>query len=116
MEDAKQVLKEIFSENLKYYLAVCKKSQTDLCNDLGFMSSTVSDWITAKKYPRMDKVQMIADYFGIKKSDLTDKKNRNDEIPEIHVINRAAKKMDQAKRDRMMTILRASFMEEFDED
>lgn len=73
--DTKQKLKETFSTNLQFYLDLNNKSQMDLCRDLNFTSSTVSDWINAKKYPRMDKVQILADYFHIRKSDLTDDPN-----------------------------------------
>lgn len=68
--DTMQKLKETFSTNLQFYLDLNNKSQMDLCRDLNFTSSTVSDWINAKKYPRMDKVQILADYFHIRKSDL----------------------------------------------
>lgn len=116
MKDTKQELKDIFAENLKHYLRIYNKTQADLCYDLDFTSSTVSDWITAKKYPRMDKVQMIADYFDIKKSDLTEKHIFDKNEPELILISRAMKKMDEDKKNRMMTILKASFMEEFNDN
>lgn len=87
--ETKQKLKEIFSSNLQMYLTKSHKSQADLCNDLGFTSSTVSDWINAKKYPRMDKVQAIADYFHIMKSDLTDEHNTNSSSLEFSTVEEA---------------------------
>ena len=51
------------------------KSRKDICNDLGFSYYTFSDWVNRKKYPRMDKVEMLAGYFGIKKSDLIEEKD-----------------------------------------
>ena len=48
-------------------------------NDLKITSSTVSDWVNAKKYPRMDKVQMLADYLHIYKSDLIEEKETKEE-------------------------------------
>lgn len=73
--ESQQKLKDIFSKNLKRQLSLHHKTQADLCNHLGYTSSTVSDWANAKKYPRMDKVQQIADYLGIMKSDLTEEKD-----------------------------------------
>ena len=64
--------KNIFSQNLLHYLKINNKTQADLVTDLGLTASTVSDWVNAKKYPRVDKMQMLADYFGILKSDLTE--------------------------------------------
>lgn len=67
--------KKIFSKNLKYYMNLNNKNQMDLINDLSLSSSTVSNWCTGLKLPRMDKVQMLADYFGILKSDLLENKS-----------------------------------------
>lgn len=50
------------------------KSRRDVCQALGFSYYTYSDWVNGKKYPRMDKVEMLADYFGILKSDLIEEK------------------------------------------
>lgn len=72
--DSKQKLRDIFAANFKKQLSLHNKTQSDICNDLGLTSSTVSDWANAKKYPRMDKVQQIADYLHILKSDLTEEK------------------------------------------
>ena len=65
--------KKIFSNNLKYYMDLNKKNQMDLVNDLTLSQSTVSNWCTGLKLPRMNKIQMLADYFGIEKSDLLEK-------------------------------------------
>lgn len=77
--DSKQMQKNIFSKNLKRQLKLHNKTQADIVNDLKITSSTVSDWVNAKKYPRMDKVQMIADYLSIYKSDLIEDKSNSDE-------------------------------------
>ena len=64
--------KKVFARNLNYYLTTRGKTQNDLVRDLEITASTVSDWVNGKKYPRVDKMQMLADYFGILKSDLTE--------------------------------------------
>lgn len=66
--------KKIFSKNLKLYMDMNNKSQIDIVNDLHLSQSTVSNWCTGLKLPRMDKVQMLADYFKIEKSDLLENK------------------------------------------
>lgn len=68
--------KKIFATNLKYYMTLNDKTQMDLMNDLHLSSSTVSNWCTGLKLPRMDKVQMLADYFHINKSDLIEEKTK----------------------------------------
>lgn len=77
--------KKIFSNNLKYYMNLHNKNQMDLMNDLHLSSSTVSNWCTGLKLPRMDKVQMLADYFGVLKSDLIEEKSHSPKSPKIMV-------------------------------
>lgn len=64
----------IFSANLKRYMEQYDKSRADICNDLGFKYSTFTDWVNGNKYPRIDKIEMLANYFGIEKSDLIERK------------------------------------------
>ena len=62
--------KIILSKNLVYYMENNNIDRNKLCKDLGLKYSTVSEWISAKKYPRIDKIEILANYFGINKSDL----------------------------------------------
>lgn len=66
--------KEIFAKNLKRYIEQSGKDRRDLADTWGFKYSTVSEWLNAKKYPRIDKIQIMADYFGIAMSDLIEEK------------------------------------------
>ena len=74
--------KNIFATNLKHQMALHGKSRRDICEALGFSYFTFSDWVNGKKYPRMDKVEMLANYFGILKSDLIEDKTVQDRIEE----------------------------------
>lgn len=64
--------KEVFAKNLTRLLAQNGKSQADLVLYMNTTASTISDWCNGKKYPRVDKMQKLADYFGVLKSDLTE--------------------------------------------
>ena len=70
--------KKVFAKNLRKYMELNKKNQVDLMNDLHLSSSTVSNWCTGLKLPRMDKVQILADYFHINKSDLIEENKDSD--------------------------------------
>lgn len=59
-----------FSKNLKEIMNKHCKSQGDLVRDLNFRQATVSDWLNGKKYPRMDKIEKLANYFNISINDL----------------------------------------------
>jgi repressor LexA len=56
------------------YMALEGKSRKDVCEALGYSYFTFSDWVNGKKMPRMDKVEQLANYFRIKKSDLIEQK------------------------------------------
>ena len=62
--------KQIFSENLWRHMELSRKTRKDISESLGISYYTVSDWVNGKKFPRMDKVEMLANLFGIEKSDL----------------------------------------------
>lgn len=66
--------KKIFAKNLSNLMARHKKTQADLVNDLNINKSTISTWINGTKMPRMNKIEMLANYFGVEKSDLIEKK------------------------------------------
>lgn len=66
--------KNIFASNLKRYMELKGISRNDISEALGISYFTVSDWVNGKKYPRMDKVEKLANYFGIQKSDLIEDK------------------------------------------
>lgn len=68
------IFKRIFSKNLRYYMNLNNKEQIDLINDLGFNKSAVSTWCNGTRLPRMDKVDMLARYFKISRSDLIEER------------------------------------------
>ena len=71
--------KVIFAKNLKRYMDLSGKSRREVCAALGFSYYTFSDWVNGKKYPRMDKVELLANYFHCNNSDLLEMKTASDE-------------------------------------
>lgn len=65
----------LFSKNLNYYLDKNDKTQLDLANHLKVSTSAVSAWCRGVKTPRMDKVDAMCKYFGIRRSDLMEDKD-----------------------------------------
>ena len=63
-------IKKMFSTNLKQIMLDHSKTQSDLVKDLNLRQATVSDWLNGKKYPRMDKVELLAKYFNVSINDL----------------------------------------------
>lgn len=77
----------VFARNLQKYMDENGKSRNDICHDLGFRYSTFTEWVNAIKYPRIDKIEMLANYFGIEKSDLIEEKQptKEGELSEISI-------------------------------
>lgn len=62
--------KEIVAQNLNNLLDRYGKNVADVVRDLGLSDTTVRSWFKGTKYPRIDKVQLLADYFHVSRSDI----------------------------------------------
>ena len=61
------------------YKRVFAQNLSNLVADLKLNKSTVSTWVNGTKMPRMNKIEQLAHYFGVEKSDLIeDKSDVND--------------------------------------
>lgn len=66
--------KEVMAANIKKYMERKGVNATDVCIALDLKHNTFSDWVNAKTYPRIDKIELMANYFGCSKSDLVENK------------------------------------------
>ena len=66
--------KKIMAANIKRYMESKGVTNQQLCDALGFKYTTFMDWIKAVTYPRIGKVEAMANYFGCEKSDLIEEK------------------------------------------
>lgn len=69
---------KIFARNLNYYVNLSGKQQKEIAKDLGFNFKTFNGWCNGLSIPTMGKVQTLADYFKIGKSDLLEDKKPED--------------------------------------
>ena len=115
--------KSVFARNLQYQMDLNQKTRKDVCEALGFSYYTFSDWVNGKKYPRMDKVEILANYFGVLKSDLIEEKTnehremqkKNDTLSDIVIrlqtddiflsAVESLYKLDQKKLSSILTLL-----------
>lgn len=82
--------KGIMAENIKRYMEKKGINAKQLAEILDFPYTTVLSWVNAANYPRIDKIEQMADFFGVKKSDLIEDKidaiiNRH---PDLHPIRK----------------------------
>ena len=101
--------KKIFAANLQYYMRENDKTRSEVSEAIGVSYYTFSDWVKGKKYPRMDKVEKLAAYFGILKSDLIEDKQKQPAQGELSYKKREFIKkvegMTDAQLERLEQIL-----------
>lgn len=100
MSDNEQV--KIFAQNLSYYVNASGKLQKDIAKELEIPQQTFNGWCNGVSFPSMGKVQKLADYFHIGKTDLLDNKSYqafsfSDEEKDIIMMYRALN--DDRKKD-----------------
>ena len=78
--------KEVMAKNIRYYMERKGLNAKDFSIELDFKYSTVLDWLNAKTYPRIDKIEMMANYFNIEKSDLVEDKSKEKEKIDISIM------------------------------
>ena len=67
--------KKVFAENLRRVLDAKGVSQQQLAEAVGVSDASVSFWLSASRYPTPGKVQKIADYLGVRKTQLIDRQH-----------------------------------------
>lgn len=89
--------KDVLAKNLKKYIARNGKDRKEIAKDLGIPYSTLTDWMNGKKYPRINNIEKLAEYFKISKSELIEdfeeKKKDNDTLSTIIVKLRMNKEL-----------------------
>lgn len=77
MTDKEQ--KQIFSENLNRYIAKSGKQQKEVAADIDVAPTTLGNWCTGLSMPKYGTIRKLAEYFGCKVSDLSDKQSSSEQ-------------------------------------
>ena len=100
--------KEIFSANLEKLMTSRDVDRNKLCSDLGLKYTTVRDWLKGITYPRIGKIELLADYFGVNKSDLIEDKTQEEKevkIPTSPLVQRITEKAVKLTAPRKQKVL-----------
>lgn len=98
MSDDKQ--KKIFSRNLLRYIEKSGKTQKEIADSIKVSPQTFNTWCQGIALPRMGKVQALADYFHIKKSDLLDENSSSEEFsPKVRSVARGLMDLSDEQLD-----------------
>ena len=66
--------RQVMAKNILHFMEVNGVNATDVCKACGFKQNTFSDWVNGKTYPRIDKIEAMANYFGISKAQLVEER------------------------------------------
>lgn len=91
--------KKTFSNNLNYYMRLNNVDRVKICSDLNLNYSTVRDWTNGRAYPRIDKIELLANYFHIQKSDLIEEQDSL--IQEMNYDSILCKEISQWTRSKL---------------
>ena len=67
--------RKIVAQNLSNLLTKHGITQTELARQLKLPESSVRSWVNASKYPRIQNVQKLANFFGVNRSDILENKS-----------------------------------------
>lgn len=104
--------KRIMAQNIKRYMEQKGVTNQQLCDALGFKYTTFMDWIKAVTYPRIGKVEAMANYFGCEKSDLIEDKTKkpiaNDGLSEKQkLLIDFAKSVPEDKAEMILRVMKS---------
>ncbi|WEV44667.1 helix-turn-helix transcriptional regulator [Streptococcaceae bacterium ESL0687] len=81
------------------------KNVKQLSDKLGLKYSTVLDWINAKTYPRIDKIELMADFFEVDKSDLIESYKSVDDKDPINKIEQLLSMYNKLEDNRKIQVM-----------
>ena len=99
--------KEIFANNLNFYMEKKGIDRNTLCADLNLKYTTVRDWLKGITYPRIGKIELLANYFNINKSDLIENKATTTQ-PSDSLLDAITNTAMQLNTENKKTVLRTS--------
>lgn len=75
--------RKIMAKNIRRHMDAAGVKPKDVCDALKIPMPTFSDWINGKTYPRIDKIERMAAYFGVSKSALVEENTPNAFVEDI---------------------------------
>ena len=112
---------KVFAENFTYYLEQSGELKKDIATIINVSASTITDWVKCRTYPRMDRIEKLADHWGITMADLVEKRSLDnsyfitkeakattDELisdPESLAIYQAIKKLSPTNKEIVLNLI-----------
>ena len=103
-----------FGERLRQCRKAAGLTQDELAAMCKTTKQNISRYETSKREPQLDTAAVIANALGVSLEYLWKGKEKNETFPQVTMIGRAAEKMSEEQRDKMLQLLRIAFPEEFE--
>lgn len=68
---------KVIAKNLKRIAYEHGKTQSDIVRDLHINQGTVSSWMVGTRIPRMDKIDMLCNYFNVSRTEIMEEEPTN---------------------------------------
>ena len=98
--------KIIFGQNLTDLLDRNGINQNELAAKMSVAPSTVSSWCSGEKMPRMDKVEWMANFFGVSKSQLIEVRHPRTGFNVVKIAGRDGSYQEKALSDDDLAALK----------
>lgn len=102
------------ADNIKRLLSAKGLNPRQLAIALDFKYTTVNDWVNAKTYPRIDKIEMLANFFNVSKSDLVE--NKNEEMATTSPVQAIYDQLTPPRQAKALTYLEKQLLEQNEEE
>lgn len=79
--------KKIMAKNIQALMKSHGVTRKKLADDLDVSYTTLSDWVNGNSYPRIDKIEMMANYFHVSKADLVEQNKKPSTLSVDEAIN-----------------------------
>ena len=100
--------KPVMAANIRRYMEEKGINAKELSNAIKVPYTTVLSWIKAEYYPRIDKIEMMSDYFGCLKSDLIEDKTKQPVENELSEVKQALISLIEELSESEAAVLLAS--------
>lgn len=112
--------KEVMAKNIRRHLNKLGLNVKDFASEMDFKYSTVLDWVNAKTYPRIDKIELMANYFKVEKADLIEEYDSRKNVlsskinfdPRQAIILSNYNKLNDNRKDKLVQISEKLLAEE----
>lgn len=102
-----------FGERLRKCRKAVGMTQEDLAAICNTTKQNISRYETSQREPQLDTAAEIAHALGVSLEYLWNGKEKDEPFPQVTMIGRAAERMTEEQREKMLQLLRVAFPEEF---